>query len=72
MRNNVFLVISTHEDPFPGWLDNFNGIGGLMLVTAKGINRVQMADENITADFIPVDILIKMLIISACWKATAK
>lgn len=31
------IVVSTLNDPFPGWIDNFNGPYGLMTASGKGM-----------------------------------
>ncbi|XP_020290521.1 fatty acyl-CoA reductase 1-like [Pseudomyrmex gracilis] len=61
------IVISTMGDPVPGWTDNFNGPNGLNVGTGIGILRVLSLDSNINCDFIPIDLVIRaMLIVS--WK----
>ncbi|XP_018354808.1 PREDICTED: putative fatty acyl-CoA reductase CG5065 isoform X2 [Trachymyrmex septentrionalis] len=62
------IVISTLiDDPISGWLDNFNGPVGLLIGGGKGILRVLWCEPNIISDFMPVDVVIKALIIVA-WK----
>ncbi|KAK1136442.1 hypothetical protein K0M31_000994 [Melipona bicolor] len=61
------IVISTIEDPVCGWLDNFNGPVGMMVAGAKGLLRVLRVQPNISNDFLPVDIAIKIMVI-ATWK----
>ena len=48
-------VIHTWTEPFPGWIDNFNGPIGLIVGGAKGFVRTLFADPNAKPDYIPVD-----------------
>ncbi|CAK9799512.1 Putative fatty acyl-CoA reductase CG5065 [Anthophora plagiata] len=61
------IVISTVEDPFPGWLDNFNGPVGMLVGGGKGILRIVRLKGDTASDFIPVDLAIKVMI-TATWK----
>jgi len=55
-------VVSTIEEPVPGWADNFNGPTGLLVACGVGILRSQNCDPNIVADFVPADIVARTLI----------
>ncbi|XP_012288416.1 fatty acyl-CoA reductase 1 [Orussus abietinus] len=61
------IVISSLEEPIPGWLDNFNGPVGLMIGGGKGILRTVFLEPNVSSDFIPVDVAIKAMI-TVAWK----
>ncbi|CAG5080950.1 Similar to far1: Fatty acyl-CoA reductase 1 (Xenopus laevis) [Cotesia congregata] len=61
------IVIATMDEPMPGWVDNFNGPTGLMVGGGKGVLRTVYGDPQLRADFIPVDVAIKAMII-ASWK----
>ena len=61
------IVISSMKDPFPGWLDNFNGPVGLLVGCGIGITRTMYCDPDNIADFTPVDVCIKAMI-AAAWK----
>jgi alcohol-forming fatty acyl-CoA reductase len=61
------IVISTMKDPFPGWVDNFNGPVGLLIGSGLGILRTMYCNPDNIADFTPVDVCIKAMIIAA-WK----
>ncbi|XP_076750916.1 fatty acyl-CoA reductase 1 [Xylocopa sonorina] len=61
------IVVSTVKDPMSGWLDNFNGPVGMMVGGGKGILRVVCLEPNASADFIPVDLAIKVML-TAAWK----
>lgn len=61
------IVISSMKEPFPGWIDNFNGPVGLLVGSGIGIMRTLYCNPNNIADFTPVDVCIKAMIIAA-WK----
>lgn len=61
------IVISSMTEPFPGWVDNFNGPVGLLVGSGIGITRTMYCNPNNIADFTPVDVCIKAMIIAA-WK----
>lgn len=61
------IVISSMREPFPGWLDNFNGPVGMLIGSGLGITRTMYCNPDNIADFTPVDICIKAMIIAA-WK----
>lgn len=55
-------MISTIDEPFPGWIDNFNGPAGMLLGCGKGILRVNWANENVRLDYVPVDYIVKGMV----------
>ncbi|GLV37043.1 uncharacterized protein CBL_02125 [Carabus blaptoides fortunei] len=59
------IVISTYKDPVEGWIDNFNGPVGLLVACGKGLLRMTYLDKDIIADYIPVDLVGKIIIISS-------
>ncbi|XP_053678515.1 putative fatty acyl-CoA reductase CG5065 [Anopheles nili] len=61
------IVISSMKDPIPGWMDNFNGPVGLLVGCGIGLCRTMYCDPNNIADFTPVDVCIKAMIVAA-WK----
>lgn len=63
----MLTVISTAHEPFPGWIDNFNGPVGLLVASGKGLVHTVFSDPDVIADYVPVDIIVKALII-ATWK----
>lgn len=65
------IVISSMKDPIPGWMDNFNGPVGLLVGCGIGICRTMYCDPNNVADFTPVDVCIKAMIVAAWKKGTA-
>lgn len=65
------IVVSSVEEPMSGWIDNFNGPVGLVIGVGKGVVRTIFAKEEAVADYMPVDIAIKAIIV-ACWNQTTK
>uniref|UniRef100_A0A8C7E3Z9 Fatty acyl-CoA reductase n=1 Tax=Naja naja TaxID=35670 RepID=A0A8C7E3Z9_NAJNA len=60
------IVGASWQEPFPGWIDNFNGTSGLLAAGGKGILRTVKCNPAAIADIIPVDLAIN-LIIAAGW-----
>ncbi|KAM3832489.1 fatty acyl-CoA reductase 1-like [Vipera latastei] len=60
------IVGASWQEPFPGWVDNFNGTSGLLVAAAKGILRTIKCNPAAIADIIPVDLAIN-LTITAGW-----
>ncbi|XP_026277010.2 putative fatty acyl-CoA reductase CG5065 [Frankliniella occidentalis] len=65
------IVISSLSEPVAGWMDNFHGPVGLMAAAGKGLVHVALADSEVVADYMPVDIAIKAIIVAAWERATA-
>jgi len=55
------------EEPIPGWVDNIYGPMGLTVSAGKGILRVLYSNEYANEDIVPVDIVIKAMIV-VIWK----
>ncbi|XP_077284073.1 putative fatty acyl-CoA reductase CG5065 [Arctopsyche grandis] len=64
------IVVSSMEEPMPGWIENFNGPVGLLVACGKGIMRSMYSTNYVKTDFIPVDFAIKGMIV-ATWKYAA-
>lgn len=61
------IVISSLDEPMPGWIDNFNGPTGLLLACGIGLLRTMCSDPDVVSDFTPVDTSIKAMIVAA-WR----
>ncbi|XP_055297752.1 putative fatty acyl-CoA reductase CG5065 [Sitodiplosis mosellana] len=61
------IVVSSLDEPMPGWIDNFNGPTGLLLACGLGLLRTTYGDPDVVSDFTPVDTSIKAMIVAA-WK----
>lgn len=66
------IVGATWKEPFPGWIDNYNGPSGLYIATGKGILRSMKGESNAVADLVPVDIPINVMITVAWYTAVAR
>lgn len=65
-------VTASLNEPFAGWVDNFNGPTGLVSALAKGLFRTMMCEKHYVADMVPVDIVINLMIAAAWRTATRK
>lgn len=61
------IVLSSIDGPLVGWLDNWNGPTGIIAAAGKGIFRTMFCDPNKTADLIPVDMVINLML-AAAWR----
>lgn len=52
------IITPTYSDPQPGWVNDYNGLGGLLIAIGKGVLRSIYCNERYHGDFIPVDIAI--------------
>lgn len=59
-------MIAAYKEPIPGWVDNINGPTGILIGAGKGVIRTMHLDTNLSADIVPVDMVINTLIIVAC------
>uniref|UniRef100_A0A8C7E3V5 Fatty acyl-CoA reductase n=1 Tax=Naja naja TaxID=35670 RepID=A0A8C7E3V5_NAJNA len=60
------IVGASWQEPFPGWIDNFNNISGSFVASGKGILQTVKCNPAALADIIPVDLAIN-LTIAAGW-----
>uniref|UniRef100_A0A3Q3SBH0 Fatty acyl-CoA reductase n=1 Tax=Mastacembelus armatus TaxID=205130 RepID=A0A3Q3SBH0_9TELE len=60
------IVGASWKEPFPGWIDNFNGPSGIFIAAGKGILRTMRASNNAVADLVPVDVVINATL-AAAW-----
>ncbi|XP_013367461.1 PREDICTED: fatty acyl-CoA reductase 1 isoform X1 [Chinchilla lanigera] len=68
------IVGASWKEPFPGWIDNFNGPSGLFIAVlflistkaGKGILRTMRASNNALADLVPVDVVVNTSL-AAAW-----
>ncbi|XP_073829399.1 fatty acyl-CoA reductase wat-like isoform X2 [Musca autumnalis] len=64
------IVISSIEEPYPGWVDNFNGPIGMLVACGVGIMRTNNGNPDCIPDFIPVDFCVRALLLTAYKIAT--
>ncbi|XP_071618622.1 fatty acyl-CoA reductase 1 isoform X4 [Heliangelus exortis] len=60
------IVGASWKEPFPGWIDNFNGPSGLFIAAGKGILRTMRASNDALADLVPVDVVVNATL-AAAW-----
>ncbi|XP_077914506.1 fatty acyl-CoA reductase 1 isoform X4 [Halichoerus grypus] len=60
------IVGASWKEPFPGWIDNFNGPSGLFIAAGKGILRTMRASNSALADLVPVDVVVNTSL-AAAW-----
>ncbi|XP_067206150.1 fatty acyl-CoA reductase 1-like isoform X1 [Linepithema humile] len=61
------IIVNSVSDPLPGWVDNVYGPIGICIGGGKGLIRVVYHSKHISLDLIPVDFLIKTIIVVP-WK----
>ncbi|XP_043477891.1 fatty acyl-CoA reductase wat-like isoform X1 [Leptopilina heterotoma] len=59
------IVLSTYEEPVPGWVDNVFGPTGAMIAGGAGILRVLHANNLSKTEIVPADYTVNALIASA-------
>ncbi|KAJ6668447.1 hypothetical protein lerEdw1_011929 [Lerista edwardsae] len=63
------IVGASWQEPFPGWIDNFNGTSGFLIATGKGIIRTVKCNTDAVADIIPVDVAINFTLAAGWYTA---
>ncbi|CAK1546456.1 unnamed protein product [Leptosia nina] len=66
------IVISSIQEPVPGWIENLNGPVGILIASGKGILRSVYSDPDLVADYMPVDVAIKMFIVGSWLRGSKK
>ncbi|OWF43207.1 fatty acyl-CoA reductase 1-like isoform X2 [Mizuhopecten yessoensis] len=66
------IVGAAWKEPYPGWIDNYNGPSGLYIAAGKGILRSVKGDFRCVADIVPVDMPVNMMIAAAWYTAVNK
>ncbi|XP_069484627.1 fatty acyl-CoA reductase 2 [Ambystoma mexicanum] len=66
------IVGASWQEPFPGWIDNFNGPSGILIAAGKGILRTMKATNNAIADLIPVDVVINLTLAAGWYTAVQR
>ncbi|XP_043486970.1 fatty acyl-CoA reductase wat-like [Polistes fuscatus] len=59
------IVISTYQEPLPGWVDNFNGPMGITAGAEKGLIKSHHCDGSVKVCLVPGDLTTNALIVSA-------
>lgn len=66
------IITASWRDPMPGWIDNYNGPTGYLVVSGKGVLRSMYVHEKKIIDMVPVDIVTNTCIASAWYVATRR
>lgn len=66
------IVGAAWKEPFPGWIDNYNGPSGIYIAAGRGILRSMKGESNAIADIVPVDIPVNIMITVGWYTAVAK
>ncbi|XP_014670154.1 PREDICTED: fatty acyl-CoA reductase 1-like [Priapulus caudatus] len=66
------IIGAAWREPMPGWIDNYNGPTGIFVGIGKGLLRYMMGSMAATADIIPVDIPVNMMIAIAWQTAVTR
>lgn len=66
------IVSAALKEPFPGWIDNLNGMTGIVAGLGKGVLRVMKVLPDLTLDIIPVDYPINLMIVAGWHTALHK
>ena len=73
VRSFMFIVLSAHNEPAPGWIHGWSAAAALTAFILTGFQRfILTAMEDTKIEIVPVDHVVN-LIIAAAWKtATAR
>lgn len=66
------IVTASWREPFPGWVDNYNGFTGIIVSCGLGLLQSVIVEKDCIADVIPVDVVANMLISVAWHTATTR
>uniref|UniRef100_A0A7M5TZT8 Fatty acyl-CoA reductase n=1 Tax=Clytia hemisphaerica TaxID=252671 RepID=A0A7M5TZT8_9CNID len=66
------IVSSSISDPFPGWVDNYNGVSGIVVAISRGLLRSMHVPTVIKHDIVPVDYVSNCIITSTWYYATSR
>lgn len=66
------IITASLRDPMPGWIDNYNGPSGYLVVAGKGILRTMLVEGKKICDAIPVDIVANTIISTAWYVGTKR
>lgn len=66
------IVGASWKEPFPGWIDNFNGPSGIFIAAGKGILRTMRASNDAIADLVPVDLVVNTTLAVAWYSGTQR
>lgn len=59
------IVCPSFEEPFKGWVDNYNGIMAVLPTASTGLLRVVYGKGDVTPDLIPCDFVVNSIVVAA-------
>lgn len=66
-----FAVTAAWKEPVPGWTISKNGPQGFLMGASKGVVRRLPVAPNLVYDYIPIDVVVNQLLITA-WHVNQK
>lgn len=63
------IVVSSYQEPFPGWVDNLNGPVGFAFAVGLGVLQATWTDVNLKPDSVPSDFVVNCIIVAAYRRA---
>lgn len=72
LENICFIVTAAWKEPIPGWTISKNGPQGFLMGASKGVIRRLPVATNLIYDYIPIDIVVNQLIVSAAYVGITK
>lgn len=66
------MITCAWKEPVPGWINSKNGPSGFFMGAAKGVVRRLPVGKNLVYDYIPVDIVVNEMLVSAWNVGTTK
>ena len=65
-------VSAAQKEPFPGWIDSWNGASGGFAFILHGLQRLLLVGSRTSkVDLIPVDHVVNLVIAAAWYTSTA-
>ncbi|GAB0087092.1 hypothetical protein DMENIID0001_013650 [Sergentomyia squamirostris] len=61
------IVSPSVKEPLLGWVDNFNGVSGMLIGEGTGLIRIAFTSPHVCSNYQPLDVVTRSLII-AIWK----
>lgn len=65
------IVCASINDPVPGWIDNYNGVIGIIVAVGKGILRTLLVPGH-KNDLVPVDLVSNCILVGVWYFAQTK
>ncbi|CAG2057843.1 unnamed protein product, partial [Timema podura] len=59
------MITCAWKEPVPGWTNSKNGPSGFLMGASKGVVRRLPVDKNLIYDYVPIDIVVNMILVSA-------